>query len=283
MAEMAIAGGSPAISVLLMGYDMWEIAMTDGRASKKSQKALAARLRELRLSGFDRPLNRKELGRYLGEVMRRPAGPYAGRRVGDFEDSKATSPAPAEVLRRGYAPLFGRTTPPPHSSEPTPVELERINALEEELLTLRAAILQPRHRAHIWKRIGVVSAAIMVAIGAVIVVARSQSSRQEPLPTHETFCTRNTEIRPAVGSVAVICAREVRLRPAASAPADRTLATAQSGDQFVIDRYNSSGAWVHGTARLKNGREVEGWIEVGWFCPPVETPGPATACSPGER
>lgn len=46
--------------------------------------------------------------------------------------------------------------------------------------------------------------------------------------------------------------------------------------QFRMSTYSESGTRVEGTARLEDGREVRGWIQAGWFCPPAGTPTAAT-------
>ena len=227
-----------------------------------TRQALAARLRQLRVSGLaNRPLNRKELGKLLGEAMNRPAGPYAARRVGDFENPDAKSPPPPDALR-GYAQVFGYTPDGDAGVEP----------LEHELLTLRDGIEAPppeevppvRRRRAIVVIAGAV--AVVVVATAVLLATRSGS------PAEETFCVRNVEAQPAAGAVGVVCARDVRLRPFPGAPADQALGTVVSGTKFEIDRFSSSGAWAHGTARLPDGG-TEGWIEGGWFCPPgIESP-----------
>jgi hypothetical protein len=240
-------------------------------APSEKRRALAARLRELRTEGFrNRPLNRKEVGKLLGEAMNRPAGPYAARRVGDFENPEAKSPPPLDALR-GYAQIFGNGS----------AEL-----LEDELLALRRGIDGPppgpdgvadgdgdgeptagRRRAVV---------AVTVAVGLAVIVAAFFLGRADK-PAEATFCPRDTEIRPAAGGLATVCARDVRLRPSPSAPSDQALGTVRSGDTFTVDRYSSTGSWVHGIAHLESG-DVEGWIEGGWFCPPAGTGSPATAC-----
>ena len=225
------------------------------------RRALADRLRELRTGGLaNRPLNRKELGQLLGEAMHRPGGAYAARRVGDFENPQAKSPPPADALR-GYAQVFGNG-----HAEP----------LEQELLTLRSGIdvTPPGGPPGTPRRV----LAVMVGVGlALAAVVAAYVVGKDDNPAAATFCARDTETRPAVGGRATVCARDVRLRPSPSAPSDQALGTVRSGEEFTVDRYSSSGAWVHGTAHLEGG-DVDGWIEGGWFCPPSQTGSPATAC-----
>ena len=214
------------------------------------------------------PLNRKELGQRLGEAMNRPAGAYASRRIGDFENPGAKSPPPPEALR-GYARVFGDET------EPGGVE-----PLERELLTLRRAIeaLPPdaARPGRSRKTLAALVAALMAVTGGT--VAMFLSTQAEDPPAAATFCARNTENKPASGTAGVVCARDVHLRPSPTAPAAESLGTVRSGDRFTVDRYSPTGAWVHGTVRLDDGREVAGWMEAGWFCPPAGTETPATAC-----
>lgn len=234
--------------------------MTD-RSAEQPRHALAARLRELRTSGLDnRPLNRKEMGRLLGEAMQRPAGAYAARRVGDFENAEAKSPPPPDALR-AYAHIFGNG---------------RAEELEQVLLTLREGIGGPAGPAGRKRRRSVAAAAIVSGLGVAAIVAVSLVNRSTQ-PAAATFCARNVANRPAVGGRAVVCARDVLLRPSPGAPSDHALATVRSGDDFSVDRYATSGEWVRGTAHLAGG-DVAGWIEGGWFCPPTGTAIPATAC-----
>jgi hypothetical protein len=233
--------------------------MTD-RSAQQTRLALAARLRELRTSGLDnRPLNRKEMGRLLGESMQRPAGAYAARRVGDFENAEAKSPPPPDVLR-AYAHIFGNG---------------RAEDLEQQLLTLRDGIGGPAAPAREKRRRRVAAAAIVSALGVAAIVAVSLVSRSAE-PAAAAFCARNVANRPAVGGRAIVCARDVLLRPSPGAPFDQALGTVRSGDEFTVDRYSTSGEWVRGTAHLTGG-DVAGWIEGGWFCP-TGTAIPATAC-----
>ena len=282
MAEMAdfrrIAIVSTSIARVQTG---WEAALARPMTSQATQGALAARLRELRLTGFDRPLNRKELGKLLGEQMRRPAGAYAPRRIADFESADAKSPPPPDVLRLGYAPLFGRATLPPYVDEPSAEELERTEALERELRGLRDGIgdstqSTPPPRDHRLRRTFVLIAAAVVIVVTGL-AAFTLGGRSEK--TAESFCVNDGAVRPSAGTVAVVCARDVQLRPFAGAPSEQALGLLVSGDRFVVERYSSTGAWVQGTARLKDGREVQGWIQAGWFCPPAGTPSDATACA----
>lgn len=262
--------------------------MADPSTSEEKQRALAARLRELRTAGFEHlPLNRKELGRLLGDVMKRPAGPYAARRVGDFENPVAKSPPPIEALR-GYAQLFGRTTAPPYATQPSPGEVETTKALELELLVLRDGLdarwqgdapialvpaVSRRGRRRRAIAAGALLAAIALGTGVVLVVGRpGRSARQ-------TFCVRNTEIQPSPGAVGIVCARDIRLRPFPGAPSDEALGTVEAGEQFLIDRYTPTGTWVHGTPRLKGENGRAGWIEAGWFCPSGSARSTATACA----
>jgi hypothetical protein len=266
--------------------------------SEETRRALADRLRELRTDGFQhRPLNRKELGRLLGEVMKRPAGAYAARRVGDFENPQAKSPPPIEALL-GYAHLFGRSTLPPYGSEPSPDEREKMRPLENELLALRDGIRTPTptapppsgprppagpataapDRSKPVRRPVVIAGVAAIAallIGAGVIVVSGRTAK----PARPTFCARNTDVRPAAGGVGVVCARDILLRPFPAAPSDQGVGTVQSGARFLVDRYTPSGTWVHGTARLKDGKDAAGWIEAGWFCPPERTSNPATVCA----
>lgn len=235
----------------------------------ENRRALAARLRELRTGGFrNRPLNRKEVGKLLGEAMNRPAGAYAARRVGDFENPEAKSPPPLDALR-GYAQIFGNGS----------AEL-----LEDELLALRRGIDGPppdpgadsdngTDPADGRRRTVLIVAAFVVLAAVVAAFLLGRADK----PAEATYCARDTEIRPAAGGLATICARDVRLRPSPSAPSDQALGTVRSGDTFTVDRYSSTGSWVHGTAHLESG-DVEGWIEGGWFCPPAGSGSRATAC-----
>ena len=246
---------------------------TERRTIEEARRVLASRLRELRTNGLERrPLNRKELGKLLGEAMQRPAGAYAARRVGDFENPEAKSPPPPDALR-AYAQIFGRTPATDANQE------DGVSALEDELLRLRNGIdarppeapAAPGRRGNVLAGLGAV---IVIGLLSVIFIGR----RDTPAPEPETFCARNVEIRPSPGSVGVICARDVRLRPSPEAPADEAVAVLASGQRFAIDRYYPNGAWVHGSARLDNGEDVQGWIQSGWFCPPPDASTPASAC-----
>ena len=243
--------------------------MTDIRTHESNRRALAARLRELRMTGFEsRPLNRKELGKLLGEAMNRPAGAYAARRVGDFENPEAKSPPPPDALR-GYAQVFGAQVvgDPPDEDVSVPLEHELL-ALRDGIDTPPPPQAPPSRRRTI--TLAVLAVVAVVAAGVILLVGRAGK------PAQETFCARNVEAQPAAGAVGVVCAREVRLRPFPGAPADQALGSVEAGTRFVIERFSSTGAWAHGSAQLSDG-EVEGWIEGGWFCPPgVDSP--ATAC-----
>lgn len=252
-------------------------AGVDGAAmaapSGEDRHGLAARLRELRTSGFEaQPLNRKQLGMLLGEAIKRPSGPYSARRVGDFENPLATSPPCAEVLH-GYARLFGRTGPPPHAEGASPNEQERIGQLEQELLALRdgadVPALETPPAPWRWKAVAGLSAVLIVAM-AVLLIARPDASAQQ------TFCKRELEIQPSPGSVGVVCAREVLVRPSPGASADQSVGALESGDALVIDRYSPEGDWVF--VRLERGVE-QGWIQSGWFCPSSGGSSGATACA----
>ena len=251
--------------------------MTDGPTVDETRRALAARLRELRTDGLgERPLNRKELGMLLGEAMRRPAGAYAARRVGDFENPHAKSPPPPDALR-GYAQVFGRTRGVGSNGELSDDRQDGVAALEDELLTLRKGIDasspdDPATPTRRWKVVAGISAVMAIGLVSAFLVAGGRD------PSTKTFCARNTDIRPSPGSVGVICARDVRLRPSPDAPADQAVAELTSGQRFIVDRYTPSGAWVHGTTRLDNGEDVQGWIQSGWFCPPAGARSTASAC-----
>ena len=150
-------------------------------------------------------------------------------------------------------------------------------ALEDELLSLRNGIDAPAPEAppapgRRWKVLAGLGAVIVVGMLSMILIG------QRDTPAPETFCARNEEIRPSPGSVGVVCARDVRLRPSPEAPADQAVAVLASGQRFSIDRYSPTGGWVHGSARLDNGEQVEGWMQSGWFCPPPGAPASASAC-----
>ena len=247
--------------------------MAQSSTSEEKRRALAVRLRELRTGGVqNRPLNRKELGMLLGEAMQRPAGAYAARRVGDFENPQAKSPPPVDALR-AYAQVFTGDEP--------------ADPLEQELLELRDGIdvtpAQPSPDdpapARSRRRVALAGVLAVLAVAVALGVALATRSNAPPAPV---FCERNTESRPVVGDVAVVCARDVMLRPSPGAPAAQAIGTMMSGDRFTVDRYSSTGAWVHGTAHMKDGAEAEGWMEAGWFCPTAGADSPATACAAGE-
>jgi len=68
------------------------------------------------------------------------------------------------------------------------------------------------------------------------------------------------------------------VRRAGDPAVDQSLATLESGDALVIDRYSPEGDWVFVTLQLE--REVEqGWIQSGWFCPTSGGNSMATACA----
>ena len=246
--------------------------MAQTSTSEEKRRALAVRLRELRTRGVqNRPLNRKELGMLLGEAMQRPAGAYAARRVGDFENPQAKSPPPVDALR-AYAQVFTGDEP--------------ADPLEQELLELRDGIDVPpaeappaeQAPAPARSRRRVALAGVVAVLAVAVALAAAAAMRTTPPPT-PVYCERNTENRPAVGGVAVVCARDVMLRPSPGAPADQAIGTMMSGDRFTIDRYSPTGAWVHGTAHRKDGVDAEGWMEAGWFCPTAGGDGPASACA----
>ena len=200
-----------------------------------------------------------------GEAMNRPAGLYRAPGAGDL---RAT---PTPKARRPRTPCAA--TPRSSATRATHAGVER--ASSSELLTLRDGIEAPppeevppvRRRRAIVVIAGAV--AVVVVATAVLLATRSGS------PAEETFCVRNVEAAPAAGAVGVVCADDVRLRPFPGAPADQALGTVASGTKFEIDRFSSSGACAHGTARLPDGG-TEGWIEGGWFCPPgIESPATA--------
>lgn len=187
--------------------------------------------------------------------MQRPAGGYAARRVGDFENPEAKSPPPPDALR-AYARIFGGA--PATDAD----EHDGVAALEDELLSLRNGIDAPAPEAppapgRRWKVLAGLGAVIVLGMLSMILIG------QRDTPAPETFCVRNEGIRPSPGSVGVVCARDVRLRPSPEAPADQAVAVLASGQRFSIDRYLPTGGWVHGSARLDNGEQVEGWMQSG--------------------
>jgi hypothetical protein len=120
---------------------------------------------------------------------------------------------------------------------------------------------------------------VLIVVVIVAVVVGDGDGEAPP----QVFCARNLENHPSSGSVAIVCARDVRLRRTPDEPAEAAIASVQSGDRFVIERYTPSGTWVRGAARLKDGREIDGWLQAGWFCPVDGSDSPATACGATRR
>ena len=104
--------------------------------------------------------------------MQRPAGGYAARRVGDFENPEAKSPPPPDALR-AYARIFGGA--PATDAD----EHDGVAALEDELLSLRNGIDAPAPEAppapgRRWKVLAGLGAVIVLGMLSMILIGQAR-------------------------------------------------------------------------------------------------------------